>query len=81
MELAGGEAANLAISGHQFQHRTTLETGALSGAFPWAGRLICQRLRPKFDMHGLWFAAGNLVRDVAALNNRKSAGVAVDKIL
>jgi hypothetical protein len=32
-------------------------------------------------MHGLWFAAGNLVRDVAALNNRKSAGVAVDKIL
>ena len=41
------------------------------GPFPWAGRLICQRLRPKFDMHRLWFAAGNLVRDVAALNNRE----------
>jgi hypothetical protein len=24
-----------------------------------------------FDMHGLWFIAGNLVRDVAALNNRE----------
>jgi hypothetical protein len=23
------------------------------------------------DMHGLWFIAGNLVRDVAALNNRE----------
>ena len=24
-----------------------------------------------FDMHGLWFIAGNLIRDVAALNNRE----------
>jgi Transglutaminase-like superfamily len=24
-----------------------------------------------FDMHGLWFIAGNIVRDVAALNNRE----------
>src|SRR4029450_9182395 len=23
------------------------------------------------DMHGLWFIAGNLIRDVAALNNRE----------
>jgi hypothetical protein len=24
-----------------------------------------------FDMHGLWFIAGNIVRDIAALNNRE----------
>jgi hypothetical protein len=23
-------------------------------------------------MHGLWFSAGNLVRDIAALNNRET---------
>lgn len=23
------------------------------------------------DMHGLWFIAGNLIRDIAALNNRE----------
>ena len=77
MELAGGAAANLVISGHQFQHRTTLETGAYWGRSRWAGRLICQRLSPEFDMHGSGPLRATSSETSAALN----AGVAVEDFI